>query len=497
MARSVDDLELELGVLAGPDRWNSPAWRLDLPPSTAGELADFRIAGMARRPVVPGRRRHVARHGLARRAIEAAGGRVDVDARPSFSLEYVSSVYLPLLFAALGQRVPARGARSHGCKHRRHRVGRGRCAARRCAIRTGSATTSADSSCASRSPSSSTDFDAILMPVHPRAAIPHDQSGTPATRMVAIDGVDRSYMELFRWIALAGVAYLPSTVVPVGTSDDGLPIGVQIVGPYLHDRTTLHLAKHIEALVRATRRRPLRPSLAIDPRTHSPSFHVCDKKSETRFSNFLSQTSISRSARPLGEALQVGERLLEALRRRASTSARVPCPSPAWPGDPADRSTRQPLSVASIRTDSAIVSRIGIFDFTTANAKCCSSSQAVNCSSSGSFFTVTRRPPPTPLAAPSTSTASSVVNHFGQPTWSAINPQTTGGGAGCRRCARHGSAPSRSTRVAARDGSASGAPSESDVCDKNLMTGSQISCRKRGLTGAMAGAGFRGTAWWR
>jgi amidase len=69
-------------------------------------------------------------------------------------------------------------------------------------------------------------------------------------------------MELFRWIALAGVAYLPSTVVPVGSSDDGLPIGVQIIGPYLHDRTTLHLARHIEALIRSRDGGPSRPPLA-------------------------------------------------------------------------------------------------------------------------------------------------------------------------------------------------------------------------------------------
>jgi amidase len=32
-------------------------------------------------------------------------------------------------------------------------------------------------------------------------------------------------------------------VVPVGRTADGLPIGVQIVGPYLEDRTTLAVAR--------------------------------------------------------------------------------------------------------------------------------------------------------------------------------------------------------------------------------------------------------------
>jgi amidase len=38
MARSVDDLSLALSVLAGPDRWNRPAWRLELPPPRPAPL---------------------------------------------------------------------------------------------------------------------------------------------------------------------------------------------------------------------------------------------------------------------------------------------------------------------------------------------------------------------------------------------------------------------------------------------------------------------------
>ena len=93
-----------------------------------------------------------------------------------------------------------------------------------------------------------TDVDAVLLPVHPRAAIPHDHSEPQWGRTIEIGGVERSYLDLFAWIAPAGVGYLPATVVPIGMSGDGLPIGVQIVGPFLHDRTTLQVARHISAL---------------------------------------------------------------------------------------------------------------------------------------------------------------------------------------------------------------------------------------------------------
>jgi len=35
-------------------------------------------------------------------------------------------------------------------------------------------------------------------------------------------------------------------VTPIGVSEKGLPIGVQIVGPFHGDRTTLHVAELLE-----------------------------------------------------------------------------------------------------------------------------------------------------------------------------------------------------------------------------------------------------------
>ena len=45
---------------------------------------------------------------------------------------------------------------------------------------------------------------------------------------------------------IATLPGLPSTAIPTGFAPDGLPVGVQIVGPWLEDRTPLKLAELIE-----------------------------------------------------------------------------------------------------------------------------------------------------------------------------------------------------------------------------------------------------------
>jgi amidase len=48
------------------------------------------------------------------------------------------------------------------------------------------------------------------------------------------------------WPGIATLPGLPATAIPVAMSADGLPIGLQIVGPWLEDRTPLKLAELIE-----------------------------------------------------------------------------------------------------------------------------------------------------------------------------------------------------------------------------------------------------------
>ena len=80
----------------------------------------------------------------------------------------------------------------------------------------------------------------------PTPAYPHDHSSPDYARRIDIDGKDYPYFDQLVWPELATTSGLPATVAPIERSETGLPIGVQIIGPYLEDRTTLAFAELIE-----------------------------------------------------------------------------------------------------------------------------------------------------------------------------------------------------------------------------------------------------------
>jgi amidase len=91
------------------------------------------------------------------------------------------------------------------------------------------------------------EWDVVLCPPMTTPAFPHDHSLPIDARHIEIDGKGYPYRDAFLvWAALATTPGLPATVAPIDRSQTGLPIGVQIVGPYLEDRTTIGFAGLME-----------------------------------------------------------------------------------------------------------------------------------------------------------------------------------------------------------------------------------------------------------
>lgn len=255
MARTVEDLRVSLKAMAGPDRWNTPAWKLDLPASRKNNLSDFRVAVWADDDFCPvATSTRAALESLADQ-LRSGGAHVDNEVRP-VTLEKASRVFNRLLMAALAGGYPIGDLDGMAADTSETANGEAR---RATAMRHREWLTENERRLQMRLKWEQffEDFDAMIMPVQPRTAIKHDHSPNMHERTVDIDGVERSYMELFHWVAPAGLAYLPATVVPIGFDLDGLPIGVQIVGPYLHDMTTLRLGELIADITDGCPRPPL------------------------------------------------------------------------------------------------------------------------------------------------------------------------------------------------------------------------------------------------
>src|SRR5262249_52384701 len=91
--------------------------------------------------------------------------------------------------------------------------------------------------------------DAFLLPTALVAAFPHDHSANQLTRVLTTSGGPRPYGDLCFWISFATLGRLPATTAPAGLTAGGLPVGLQIVGPYLEDATPIDVAGRLADVV--------------------------------------------------------------------------------------------------------------------------------------------------------------------------------------------------------------------------------------------------------
>ena len=93
------------------------------------------------------------------------------------------------------------------------------------------------------------DFDAFLMPTAFVPAFPHDHRMPLKSRVLQTPEGPRRYQEMRFWIGFATLCGLPATVAPIGLTDGGLPVGIQIVGPSLEDATTIDVAEKMAKVI--------------------------------------------------------------------------------------------------------------------------------------------------------------------------------------------------------------------------------------------------------
>jgi amidase len=265
IARSAEDLELALSVLAGPDEGEDVAWRVELPPARHDRLADFRVAVL---PAIPWLAVDDEIAGALQEVAACLGrlGATVKEAQPDAFGDHRShhQLYRSLLSAMTGARdTPEwrqkrirfwkQGTDEFSRAHLRGIEGapsdfimwgaqrEGFRQAWRGFFR---------------------DWDVLLAPAINVLAYPHIERAWPMEDFddlrltLDVNGHAVPYLHGLVYPALSTVAGQPATAFPVGLSRASLPIGLQVVGPYLEDLTPLRFAALLAREIGGFRRPP-------------------------------------------------------------------------------------------------------------------------------------------------------------------------------------------------------------------------------------------------
>lgn len=222
IARSAKDLELLLTVM----KRNSPPWVADLG-SVPEDLKNLKIGAWLDDEFCPVDYEVREQLEKAVDALEKDGIPVDRSARPELDPDEAAMLGLWLV-----QRAVAQSTDSDGPGHRiwldRH--------VRREEIRLKWAEFFKK-------------YDVVIMPVCFVPPFEHQQQGDFGSRTLVCNEEERPYIDVVKWTTMVGMAYLPSTVPPIGLGPSGMPIGCQVVGPYGADRLTIAVAERIGDLM--------------------------------------------------------------------------------------------------------------------------------------------------------------------------------------------------------------------------------------------------------
>lgn len=247
LTRSAEDLLLELGVVAGPDVVEAIALGHRLPKARQAKLRDYRIGYVIDDPFCPVDHGVKAVPAVAVDSLRKSGARLAEGWPPGVDPKAQCEVYEWLLAAFLSQTLPEaefQGMRQAKAQGARGPWVEGTASLHRDWLRWSGKRMQARAAWEEYFKT----HDAFLMPVGLVPAFPHDhEPDMNARRLETTDGA-RPYGELFKWISFATLTGGPATVAPVGRTKSGLPVGIQILGPYMEDATPIDIAARMADL---------------------------------------------------------------------------------------------------------------------------------------------------------------------------------------------------------------------------------------------------------
>ena len=251
LGRGAMDVEIATRVMAGPNEIDGRGMTLTLP-EFEKQLSELRVAVWRDDEMSPVDASVSNRVDMVAEALRSEGAQVNFDARPEFTGKHSHFTYQALLSATMACRVPEEQYQRYmevadqidpeddslGAVISKSQVAR---------FRDWVVSNEARTHIRWAWHRFFEDYDIVLMPIMATSAFEHDHRAF-GERTVMVNGAPQSYFSQVFWAGLPTNAYLPSTIVPTGLDDSGLPIGVQVVGPEYGDLTTLGVARGLEKL---------------------------------------------------------------------------------------------------------------------------------------------------------------------------------------------------------------------------------------------------------
>ncbi len=250
IARSAEDLELALSVLAGPEVGEDVAWRVELPPARRSRLADFRVAVLPSIPWLAVDDEIT----LALQELTARLGRLGAtvkEVQPDAFGDHRAhhQLYRSLLTAMTTARETPEGRQKRIAFWKQGDGEFARASLRGLEGAPGDFVLWGAQREGFRQVWRAffRDWDVLLAPAINVLAYPHIERAWPTPDSdfhltLEVNGRAVPYSYGLVYPALSTVAGQPATAFPVGLSRGGLPIGLQAVGPYLEDLTPLRFA---------------------------------------------------------------------------------------------------------------------------------------------------------------------------------------------------------------------------------------------------------------